>query len=95
MYSVLKLRERPREFRISTVELEFLFQVFYNIPVTEFIRSTVNLESGFNGRSYGSTIVTFLAPNREGKLINHFNQALTRFISTTRSQVRCFSSHVT
>ena len=49
-------RERPREFRISTVELEFLFQVFQNIPVTEFIRSTVNLESGFNGRSFGSTI---------------------------------------
>ena len=39
-------------------------------------------------------IVTFLAPNREEKLINHFNQALTRFISTTRSQVRDFASHV-
>ena len=51
-----KRRELPREFRISTVELEFLFQVFQNIPVTEVIRSTVNLESGFNGRSFGSTI---------------------------------------
>ena len=40
-------------------------------------------------------VVTFLAPNREGKLMNHFNQALTRFISTTRSQVRGFASHVT
>ena len=56
VYSVLKLRERPQEFRISTVQIEFLFQVFQNIPVTEFIRSTVNLESGFNGSSYRSTM---------------------------------------
>ena len=46
----------PQEFRISTVDFEFLFQVFQNIPVTKFMRSTVNLESGFNGRSFGSTM---------------------------------------
>lgn len=79
VYSVLKWRERPQEFRISTVELEFLFQVFQNIPVTEFIRSTLNLESGFNGRSYGSTMrIEMLAwmeatDSPEGKLCSHAN----------------------
>ena len=75
--------------------LEYASPVWANLP--QYLSLLIDgvqqkaLEIIFPGLPY----VTFLAPNREGKLMSHFNQALTRFISTTRSQVRGFDSHVT